>query len=151
MTMSVARGGDWVDQQVSEATGFTKDKICAIKERDFSLTQDPEDEVQSALAIYYDALMDYALHHIGNELRKANVDEGQSIPVVVTGGTSAPAGFSSLLRQKLLRADFPLEISSVQRAKRPLYSVALGALVGARADEADSLDVQPARTITKTV
>ncbi|MDD4497216.1 MAG: rod shape-determining protein, partial [Methanosarcinaceae archaeon] len=60
VSFSIARGGDWIDDQVSVATGMAKERITSIKETDFSFG--PEYElgcVQGALAVYYDALLTY--------------------------------------------------------------------------------------------
>src|SRR6056297_3873700 len=47
MKFSIARGGDWIDEQTSQATGTPVDKVTSIKEDDFELdfTTDVEFEV----------------------------------------------------------------------------------------------------------
>lgn len=141
MTAAVARGGDWVDYQASEATGYTKDKVTAIKEREFEINPDnPSGEVQSALTIYYDNLVDYVIRTLQKELNKARVEEGLSIPIAVTGGTSAAKGFKDLFETRVFEADLPFEVSKVKMARSPLYSVAMGTLVAARAEEAETLE-----------
>lgn len=141
MTSAVARGGDWIDQQVAEATGYTKDKVTAIKEREFEInTENPAGEVQSALTIYYDNLIDYVIRTLQRELNKARVEEGLSVPVAVTGGTSACKGFKELFEKRIYEANLPFEVSKVKMARSPLYSVAMGTLVAARAEEAETLE-----------
>jgi len=140
MTCSSARGGDWIDEQVAEATGLTKDKVTAAKERGFSLAKPGDDEVHRALAIYYDSLLDHTVRTLSEAIRKARVEEGQTIPVAVTGGTASPPGFRDLLWRKLEAADLPFQVGEVRHAKSPLFSVAVGALVAARAEEQESLD-----------
>jgi actin-like ATPase involved in cell morphogenesis len=141
LTQAVARGGDWIDQQVAEATGYTKDKVTAIKEREFEINPDNAGgEVQTALTIYYDSLTDYVVRTLQKEVTKARVEEGLTIPVAITGGTSAPKGFKELLETKLYAANLPFEISKVKMARSPLYSVAMGTLVAARAEEAESIE-----------
>jgi len=141
MTTAVARGGDWIDMQVSEATGFTKDKVTAIKEREFEIDpENPSGEVQGALTIYYDNLVDYVIRSLQRELTKARVEEGLTVPVAVTGGTSAAKGFKELFEKRIFEANLPFEVSKVKMARSPLYSVAMGTLVAARAEEAETLD-----------
>ncbi len=144
MTTAVARGGDWIDSNVAEATGHTKDKVTAFKEKDFELTEDPQTELDSALTIYYENLIDYVVQSIRKETEAARVDEGMTIPVAITGGTASPKGFDKLFERKLRAANLPFEVSLVKRAKSPLYSVALGTLVAARAEEEESLEAPQA-------
>ncbi|MFC7177577.1 hypothetical protein [Halosegnis marinus] len=136
MTFSVARGGDWIDEQTATATGQTVDKVTSIKEDDFRLdfTTDAGG-VEGALSIYYDNLLDYVIEKISDEVNEEDVEEGLDIPVVVTGGTSSPAGFESLFEERFEQASIPFSISSVNKVDDPLYSVARGALVAARSEE----------------
>ena len=141
MTFSVARGGDWVDEQTAKATGETVDKVTSIKEDDFRLdfTTDAGG-VEGALAIYYDNLLDYVIENIANEVNEEDVEEGLDVPVVVTGGTSSPQGFEDLFKERLDQAEIPFSISDVSQVSEPLYSVARGALVAARSEEDESAE-----------
>jgi cell division ATPase FtsA len=136
MKFSIARGGDWIDEETANATGETVDKVTSIKEDDFRLdfTTDAGG-VEGALAIYYDNLLDYVIENIVAEVNEEDVEEGLDVPVVVTGGTSSPAGFEELFEERLANADIPFNVSGVQQASEPLYSVARGALVAARTEE----------------
>ena len=130
MKFSVARGGDWIDEQAAQATGKKVDKVTSIKEDDFELDfQTDVGGVEGALAIYYENLLDYVIGNI--------VEEGLDVPVVVTGGTSSPNGFAQLFEQHLEDANIPFSISDVQHADEPMYSVSRGALVAARSDEGE--------------
>ncbi|WP_435194579.1 hypothetical protein [Natronomonas sp. EA1] len=138
MTFSVARGGDWIDEQAANATGRSVDKVTSIKEEDFRLDfKTDAGGVEGALAIYYDNLLDYVIENIAREVNDEDVEEGLDVPVVVTGGTSSPAGFEELFEERFEKADIPFSISSVRRAREPLYSVARGALVASRTEEED--------------
>ncbi len=139
MTFSVARGGDWIDEQTATATGENVDKVTSIKEEDFRLdfTTDAGG-VEGALSIYYDNLLDYVIENISREVNEEDVEEGLDVPVVVTGGTSSPPGFEKLFEERLGKANIPFSISSVGKANEPLYSVARGALVASRTEEGDS-------------
>ena len=136
MTFSVARGGDWIDEQTATATGETVDKVTSTKEEDFRLdfTTDAGG-VEGALSIYYDNLLDYVIENVAREVNEEDVEEGLDVPVVVTGGTSSPAGFEKLFEERLAKADIPFSISTVRKAEEPLYSVARGALVASRTEE----------------
>jgi hypothetical protein len=136
MKFSVARGGDWVDEQAAQATGTPVDKVTSIKENDFELDFTTDvGGVEGALSIYYENLLDYVIEHVVREVDEEDVEEGLDVPVVVTGGTSSPDGFEALFRDHLEDANIPFSISGVQHATEPLYSVARGSLVAARSDE----------------
>lgn len=136
LQFSVARGGDWIDEQVAAATGMPKDRVTSTKERDLALNfRTQAGEVNGALAIYYENLLEYVARALERQARDTKVQEGLDIPVVVTGGTASPAGFAELFDQKLRAADLPFNLRWVKSAKSPLFSVARGSLVAAQADE----------------
>ncbi len=136
MKFSVARGGDWIDEQAARATGTPVDKVTSIKEDDFELDFTTDvGGVEGALSIYYENLLDYVIENIVSEVDDEDVEEGLDVPVVVTGGTSSPSGFEALFRDHLEDANIPFSISGVSHADEPLYSVARGGLVAARSDE----------------
>jgi hypothetical protein len=136
MKFSIARGGDWIDEQAAQATGTPVDKVTSIKEDDFELDfQTDVGGVEGALSIYYENLLDYVIENIQQEVDEEDVEEGLDVPVVVTGGTSSPDGFKELFQQHLEDADIPFSISEVRHADEPMYSVSRGSLVAARSDE----------------
>jgi len=136
MKFSVARGGDWIDEQAAQATGTNVDKVTSIKENDFELDfQTDVGGVEGALSIYYENHLDYVISRIQEEIDEEDVEEGLDIPVVVTGGTSMPNGFTKLFERHLEDADIPFSISEVREASEPMYSVARGGLVAARSEE----------------
>ncbi len=136
MKFSIARGGDWIDEQTATATGTPVDKVTSTKESDFELDFKTDvGGVEGALAIYYENLIDYVIKHINDEIDEEDVEEGLDVPVVVTGGTSRPDGFESLFEDHLEDATIPFSISDVRSVEDPMYSVASGALVAARSDE----------------
>jgi actin-like ATPase involved in cell morphogenesis len=136
MKFSVARGGDWIDEQAAQATGTPVDKVTSIKEEDFELDFTTDvGGVEGALSIYYENLLDYVIDLIQREVDEEDVEEGLDVPVVVTGGTSTPDGFTKLFEKHLEEANIPFSISGVSHAEEPMYSVARGGLVAARSDE----------------
>lgn len=138
LQFSVARGGDWIDEQVAQATGTAKDRVTSIKERDFNLNfRTGVGEVQGALSIYYENLVDYVVRALERQSRECKVQEDMDLPVTLTGGTASPAGFAELFKEKLDAADLPFRVKWVKGVKNPLYSVARGSLIAAQADETD--------------
>jgi actin-like ATPase involved in cell morphogenesis len=139
MKFSIARGGDWIDEQTAQATGTPVDKVTSTKEDDFELDfRTDVGGVEGALAIYYENLLDYVIENISREVDEEDVEEDLDVPVVVTGGTSSPRGFEKLFEDHLHDASIPFSISDVRSVDEPLYSVARGALVAARSDEQEA-------------
>jgi actin-like ATPase involved in cell morphogenesis len=139
MKFSIARGGDWIDEQTAQATGTPVDKVTSTKEDDFELDfRTDVGGVEGALAIYYENLLDYVIENISREVDEEDVEENLDVPVVVTGGTSSPRGFEKLFEDHLRDANIPFSISDVRSVEEPLYSVARGALVAARSDEQEA-------------
>jgi hypothetical protein len=136
MKFSIARGGDWIDQQASQATGTPVDKVTSIKEDGFELDfQTDVGGVEGAVSIYYENLLNYVVKKLSAEVDEGDIEEDLDVPVVVTGGTSSPDGFEELFERHLRDIQIPFSISEVRSADDPLYSVAKGALVAARSEE----------------
>ena len=135
---SVAKAGDWIDQQVAMAVDETASRVSAIKESSLDLGKEgPLSKIESALSIYYNHLIEYVIENIKQELNKARrlprIDK--PITIILSGGTSLPKGFSARFKQILDQLKLPVSVGSVRMASQPLRSVAKGALVAASADE----------------
>jgi hypothetical protein len=138
LKFSVAKAGDWIDQQVSMAVDETASRVSSIKESALDLNKvDGLSKVESALSIYYNHLIEYVIENIKQEFTKARrlPRITKPISIILSGGTSLPKGFSDRFRQILDRLKLPVPVGSVRMASQPLRSVAKGALVAASADE----------------
>jgi hypothetical protein len=149
-TFSVARGGDWIDENVARALNGTASRMAIIKEKEFhpetgtsSLVNPIEGDFKNlrqreAISVYYKGLINYALDHIIHEFKKhqGDIELPFPIPVVVSGGTSMPRGFVEIFEKELdKRKGFPISVSEVRQAADPLMAVAKGLLVAASAHE----------------
>ncbi len=135
---SVAKAGDWIDQQVAMAVDETASRVSAIKESSLDLSKEGTlNKIESALSIYYNHLIEYVIENIKQEFTKARrlPRIAKPISIILSGGTSLPTGFSNRFRQILDRLKLPIPVGSVRMASQPLRSVARGALVAASADE----------------
>ena len=133
ITMSVSRSGDYVDNSASRATGLTPAKICAVKEKGVDLLA-PVGREQEAIAIYYKALVEYAITNFIGKIRSQNVMENidlpESIPVVVGGGTSLPINFIEVVKETVKKLKgFPFSVTDIRHAKNPLFAVSRGLLI----------------------
>jgi hypothetical protein len=134
MEFSLARGGDWIDQNAARAMGTTASRMCTIKEKGIDLLN-PENREQEALVVYYKALIKYALDKISKQFKATQSDTelDKAIPIVVSGGTSLPKGFLTLFKQVFdKQRKFPIEVSEIRAAEDPMTSVAEGLLVQAQ-------------------
>jgi hypothetical protein len=132
MEFSLARGGDWIDQNSARAVGKTASQMCAIKEKGIDLMK-PQGRDQQAVALYIRNLISYSLKQISAEFKKvaAEVELDAPIPFVVSGGTSKAGGFMELFEQEFnkVKKKFPVQISEIRQARDPLTAVAEGMLV----------------------
>ena len=135
---SVAKAGDWIDQQVSMAVNETASRVSAIKETSLDLSKEKDlSKIESALSIYYNHLIEYVIESIKEEFAKAKKLPriAKPISIILSGGTSLPKGFSLRYKQILDHLKLPIPVGSVRMASQPLRSVAKGALVAASVDE----------------
>lgn len=148
VSFSISRGGDWIDEQVSSATGVSNDRITAIKESDFSFNSDYEiGSIQGALALYYDALITYIIANLKRKLSEVAPPNAE-FPIAIAGGSSRAKGFMEVFEKRISEANLPITISKVKKnkyvmsdSKDPLYSIARGCLIAALTKE-DSCVVQ---------
>lgn len=133
MEFSLARSGDWVDQHAAKALGSTSARMCSIKEQGVDLARCKTRE-EEALVLYIRSLIRYCLENIISQFkqRQANITLPDSIPLILSGGTSKVGGFLEVFTEEfnsLKKRNFPFEISGIRMAKDPLTAVAEGLLV----------------------
>jgi len=138
LTFAVSRAGDWIDECAAASLAIIPNRITSIKEKeDFDLMNPfcknkRERRVRNAVSFYYRALIEYVLKVI---IDKFNEDAdglqiNEKIPIIVSGGTSKPAGFLDMFKEVFSNfSDFPYEISEIRQAKDPLSAVAEGSLL----------------------
>lgn len=136
VTFSVARGGDWIDEQVARVINQPVSAVTAWKELNLDLDKkEPPSRIKQALVIYYDALLDYVIGHLKQELEESAAHLAKPLTVAVAGGTAKPNGFLKKFQATLARAGLPFEVEKVFLAPQLLHSVSKGALIAAIADE----------------
>ena len=139
LTFAVSRGGDWIDQSVSQSLNKIPSRITKIKESpDFNLLEPRrgnkrEVKIREAVAVYYENLISYVLNVFTSEFDKhadgLNIDD--DIPIIISGGTSLANGFLEFFKQVFdeYKDDFPYEVSEIRLASDQLNAVAKGNLV----------------------
>ena len=117
-------------------------RVTSLKEKSLSLEEDFSTEknkkkrrVLEALHYYYEALIRYTIKRIIKEFNeRVDIEVEESIPFIVSGGTSLPKGFLSLFKNVLSGYELPFKVSEIRQAKNPLTAVANGLLVKTIAD-----------------
>lgn len=130
---SVARSGDWIDENAARMIGQPKTKVIRVKERRLDFNNiDPEDEVLLALECYYEELVNYVfgLFKKRFESNKGSIDH--PIEIILSGGTASPKGFDQKVEKMIARMNLPFEIKRVRMAKDMLRTVAKGCYIRAK-------------------
>jgi actin-like ATPase involved in cell morphogenesis len=135
ITFSIPKGGDYIDRNVTEVLGEANTtKVRIEKEENLDLSRQPKGDLERALHIYYEDLMQSLIERLRAEFRASSqlpkID--RPMPIVLAGGTAKPAGFLQKF-EGMLRAggEFPIEISDVRMAKDPLTATAHGCYIAA--------------------
>lgn len=138
---ALARGGDWIDEEVAKVTGLTSSEVTVQKEKKSRLGKldlmnpDPSDEVMYAACVFYKSLITQVVKEFKAEFIKNNVQFTDPIEVVVSGGTSMPNGFVELVKATISEVGWPFDIKDVRRAQDPLSGTAIGCLNAALSKE----------------
>jgi hypothetical protein len=140
ISFSIAKGGDYIDNNSALSVGSTPNRMTQIKERSLDLAgpigkNKKEKRMQEALIFYYNSLINTVINGI---IKKLKVDGDkyefpEEMPIVISGGTSKVPGFITRVNDIFSSAydDFPFDISEVRVAKDQLNAVAEGCLVKA--------------------
>ncbi|HZH89535.1 MAG TPA: cell division protein FtsA [Pyrinomonadaceae bacterium] len=135
ITFSIPKGGDYIDRNVTEVLGEANTtKVRIEKEENLDLSRQPKGDLERALHIYYEDLMQSLIERLRAEFRASSqlpkID--RPMPIVLAGGTAKPAGFLQKF-EGMLRSggEFPIEISDVRMAKDPLTATAHGCYIAA--------------------
>ena len=135
ITFSVPKGGDYIDRNVAEVMGETNTtKVRLEKEESLDLSKQPKDDVQRALHIYYEDVIQSVIERLRTELDSSSQlpKLDRPMPVVLAGGTARPAGFKQKFEQMLQAGgDLPFSVADVRRAKDPLTATARGCYIAA--------------------
>ncbi|HEX8636048.1 MAG TPA: cell division protein FtsA [Pyrinomonadaceae bacterium] len=135
ITFSIPKGGDYIDRNVTEVLGEgNSTKVRIEKEESLDLSRQPKTDLERALHIYYEDVMQTLIERLRAEFRASSqlpkID--RPMPIVLAGGTAKPTGFLQKF-EGMLRAggEFPIEISDVRMAKDPLTATANGCYIAA--------------------
>jgi len=141
LTFSTARSGDWIDKQTALSLGMIPNRVTGLKEKymklkgEVSIKNKKTRRVLEALYDYHRSLIEYTVKKIIKEFdEKVDIEVDESIPIVVSGGTSMPEGFVELFKNVISEHELPFDLSEIRRAKNPLTAVANGLLIRTMSD-----------------
>jgi actin-like ATPase involved in cell morphogenesis len=130
--ISIARGGDWIDEQVSKVRNVPVGKVTHEKEKRLNLDKvDPKNSIHVGLEIYYEELIRFGLQQFKDHFKNNQTVLESPMEVVIAGGTSLVPGFVNLFNRVLQETGAPVPVRNVRHAKDPLRTVAKGSLVAA--------------------
>jgi len=142
LSFSVARGGDWIDENAANDCGVSVAKVTAIKENSnlLDLTksaindiyQEGSDEynIINAIRSYYGALVNYLLTNLTNQFNNAESVPNfpDKVPVVFGGGTALVKGFMEIVGEQFKQEEFPIEVKEFVLVEDAHTAVARGCL-----------------------
>ena len=129
---SLTKGGDWIDSAVGKALDLNASLIQIEKEEAKIDLLSPKGQIQEAVVVYYNVLINYALDNIIYELKRAKLPSFRNpIPIVLSGGLALADNFVNKFRVELENKKFPIEIKTIRKAKDPMTCVAHGCLMAA--------------------
>jgi len=142
LSFSVARGGDWIDENVASDCGVTKAKVISVKENSSKLDltksaindiyNEGSDEynIINAIRSYYGALVNYLLTNLKNQFENAESVPNfpSAIPIVFGGGTSLVKGFMEVVGEQFNQDEFPIEVEKFTLVEDAHTAVARGCL-----------------------
>lgn len=143
INFSVARSGDWIDQQAATTAGIDTAAMTRYKEVHLDLENvDYSDMRQAALDIYYQNMIEHALKNFAEKFNQLDNQVDTPLEIVVAGGTASVKGFVPKFEQVLAGLELPFQVKGVRLASNPLYAVANGCLVKALSIESKSVNVK---------
>ena len=135
LRFAVAKGGDFIDEKVAISLGLSPSVIQAEKESGLDLNA-PTNKIQNAICIYYKHLVSSVIDEAVEKITSADtLPKFSKATLVVSGGTTMPAGFVEILTDKLNQVVFPIELGDIRKAELSLETVAKGCWLAASVQE----------------
>ena len=131
--MSVAKGGDWIDTQVSNEIGMPISQVTSRKEKELDFTNiNYDDDFLFAMDAFYTAMIKNVFTHFAKKFVEVKSEIDSPIEIVVAGGTSMPKGFCQKIEKVIKGMQLPFTVKAVKPANDPRNAVVLGCLAQAK-------------------
>jgi hypothetical protein len=135
VVFSTTKSGDWIDRMSAVATGEPDSVVQAEKEGGgFKIGEPVDNQVLSAVSIYYERLIDYTTKQLAMALsqHKSLPKFKSPLKIVIAGGTSQANGYVEIFAKKLAENNFPVDVKEVVHATDPLHAVSKGCLIASK-------------------
>jgi len=136
LSFSLAKAGDFIDSNAAAVTGERANRIRLAKEDSFHFNGFFADKIHQVLGVYYADMILSLVSALKEAFARTKTipQFSKPIPMVLSGGTTLPPGFRDRFEKVLGEQDFPIALSEIRMAERPLQATAKGALVCALSD-----------------
>jgi actin-like ATPase involved in cell morphogenesis len=142
-SFSIARSGDWIDENVAMSLGTIANRVTSVKEKgtdlsNYKIGNKKERRLREAIIYYYREVIRYGLDMVAKKLDEVagDLELPDSIPIIVSGGTSLAKGFIPLFKDVLEEyTEFPISVDTIKHADDPLSCVAEGLLIKGMMEE----------------
>tara|TARA_B100000287_G_scaffold415081_1_gene448300 strand:- start:287 stop:1327 length:1041 start_codon:yes stop_codon:yes gene_type:complete len=142
LSFSVARGGDWIDENVANDTGVSKAKVQHIKEnsqlvdlskgvqKDIYEEADEQSNVLHAIRSYYGVLVNYLLTNLQHQFDGADKMPNfpEDVPIIIGGGTCLVPGFIDVFKEQFDQDTFPIPVKEIKIIEDSHTAVSRGCL-----------------------
>ena len=156
LSFSVARGGDWIDENVSNDTGVSIAKVQHMKEqsrlidltegvmKDIYEESTEQSNVLHAIRSYYGVLINYLLTNLTRQFEGADKMPNfpESVPIVIGGGTCLINGFLDVFNEQFDQDTFAIPIKEITIIEDSHTSISRGCLSEAQLIEEDENEEQ---------
>lgn len=142
---SIARSGDFIDEQAAKTAGIDVAAMTRYKEKHLDLSKiDYSDIRQAALDIYYQNVIEHALTNLAAKFNSLDNKIDTPLEIVVAGGTASVPGFITKFQSVLSGLTLPFKVKNVRLSENPFYTVANGCLIKAISLEQKKSSTKPA-------
>jgi hypothetical protein len=133
LSFSVPKAGDFIDLSSASVIGDRATRIRLAKEESFHFNGHFSDKVHQVIGVYYDDMIQTLVESLKEQLSKCRTlaRVTRPIPLVLSGGSTLPAGFRDRFESVLRGSNLPIALSDIRLAENPLNSTAKGALIAA--------------------
>jgi hypothetical protein len=130
LSFSVPKAGDYIDVNTAQVTGERANLVRLAKEDSFHFNGFFEHKMQQVIGVYYDDMIRSLVGSLKEAFaRTSSLPKfNRPIPIMLSGGTTLPAGFRDRFEKLLKEQEFPITVSEIRMARDPLHSTAKGAL-----------------------
>lgn len=133
-SFSITTGGDWIDRMASIAVNEPDSVVQVEKEQGiWRIGEHNSNRILEAVSIAYGRLIKFIIEQFTEEINRSSKlpKFSQSLPMIISGGTSKAEGFIDNINEQLINVELPFKISKVYKAADPLRTVARGCCIAA--------------------